>query len=586
MADDSVSVRIDLDSGKAKKELKNFESDSVKFGEGFGKKFASGFAIGVAAIGASLVYIYKNATEAAIKQENAVNRLNQSLISSGRFSQQASEDMQRFASELQKVTIVGDETTIELLAFANTMADTNEQAKKMVKAALDLSAATGMSAESAVRNLGKSLGGLAGELGESVKEVRTLTAEQLKAGAAIDLLAKKYDGFAESQKRTFSGARQGVLNAMSDTLESIGKTSPMTISLLNQLEVAILKFNDRLAKAMGDSNFLKPFLDNLILFARAVNNLIFVPLELAFNLIRNGFNAIRLFMQNQLNVFAQIASKISSFFSPDSEISRNLALFAETTQETLSEFATKTKDSILNTFDFSATEKIDGFLGAVQESVNTASLAVEQSLSPISSGGGAVQRLTVGFEEIKKSFTDTANKIKFDAKTIADTLRTTLVSGVSNAFVAFGNALATGQNAMSAFGKSILSTLGGLAIQIGNFFVAVGIGMSAVSTFLGLKGGAAIAAGIGLITLGGVLQGIGSGPSSSGAQPTSGQSGVAPTSPVGPPDDISQVVSPSEQIKPSLTLNIQGNVLDRRQTGLEIAEVLRETFLTNDIRIA
>ena len=70
------------------------------------------------------------------------------------------------ASALQQVTTAGDEAIIEQQAFLASLKFTEEQIKEIIPVALDLSAATGISLESAVRNTAKTFSGLSGELGD------------------------------------------------------------------------------------------------------------------------------------------------------------------------------------------------------------------------------------------------------------------------------------------------------------------------------------------------------------------------------------------------------------------------------------
>lgn len=169
--------------------------------------------IGGALVGATLAYK---------KQEQAVNKLNQAMINSGDYTAEASKSMQDFAAQLQKTSTYGDETIIDMLALAKSFGFANDEAKKMVEAAANLAAGTGMSLESAVKNLGKTMSGLTGELGESLPALRELTAEQLKSGAAIDLVAQKFKGAAEAQAAG-TGSIDQAKNAIGDFLETIGK---------------------------------------------------------------------------------------------------------------------------------------------------------------------------------------------------------------------------------------------------------------------------------------------------------------------------------------------------------------------------
>jgi len=253
-------VDIVIDPILGARAVKKVESDLVKAGQKAGKeageKAGSGFGKGftgtlksatrallsfkgvaVAAAGAiGSAFAAREVIQAAARQQDAVNNLNASLARIGEFSQQSSRDLQDFASQLQQVTKFGDEAVLEQLAFAQGLGATADQSKRIVAAAADLSAALNIDLNSATRNVARTLGGFAGELGEVIPELKNLSAEQLRAGAAIDLLAGKFQGLASQQVKTFSGAIAQLKNAFGDTLESIGALvtqSPSVIAAIN-----------------------------------------------------------------------------------------------------------------------------------------------------------------------------------------------------------------------------------------------------------------------------------------------------------------------------------------------------------------
>ena len=90
--------------------------------------------------------------QAAQVQEDAINQLNTALALAGDFSIEASQDLQAYASQLQSMTVIGDEAILKQLSLAKAFGASNEQSKKLVEAAIDLSAATGISLDSAVKN--------------------------------------------------------------------------------------------------------------------------------------------------------------------------------------------------------------------------------------------------------------------------------------------------------------------------------------------------------------------------------------------------------------------------------------------------
>ena len=136
------------------------------------------------------------------------------------------------ASALQQVTTAGDEAIIEQQAFLASLKFTEEQIKEIIPVALDLSAATGISLESAVRNTAKTFSGLSGELGELIPQLRDLTAEEMKAGEAVKVMADLFGGQAVKQAETMAGAIEQAKNAAGDAAESIGDLlAPSVISV-------------------------------------------------------------------------------------------------------------------------------------------------------------------------------------------------------------------------------------------------------------------------------------------------------------------------------------------------------------------
>lgn len=126
------------------------------------------------------------------------------------------------ASEIQSRSVIGDEVIISQQAYLASLGRTEQEIKDMIEASVQLSAATGMSLESAVKNLAKTYGGLTGELGESIPKLKELTAEQLKSGEAVKFVLNNYKGYAETAAKNGLGAMKQLKNAWDDLLEQVG----------------------------------------------------------------------------------------------------------------------------------------------------------------------------------------------------------------------------------------------------------------------------------------------------------------------------------------------------------------------------
>lgn len=159
------------------------------------------------------------------------------------------------ASELQSRSILGDEVIIGQQAYLASLGMTEAQIGKVIEAAAQLSVATGMTLESAVKNLAKTFGGLTGELGESIPKLKEFTTEQLKNGEAVDFILENYKGFAETAAKEGLGAVKQLKNAWGDFLEQIGSTMLPAVNNLAQA----------LSRAVGVLQSMSPLSQKLII---------------------------------------------------------------------------------------------------------------------------------------------------------------------------------------------------------------------------------------------------------------------------------------------------------------------------------
>jgi len=210
---------------ESKKGLNSASSGLKKFKTGATAAFkaasiaAAAATAAVGAVGAAamkLVDIYGKQESAEIKLAAAAR--NNPLIDGT-----SVRGLMESATALQKISIFGDEAIIPLQALGVSMGYTQDQINSVSTAAVDLASATGMSLESAFRNLYKSLGGVGGELGELIPSVRGLTEEQLKAGAAIEVVNQQFGGMAEAVAGSVTGIREQLKNLFGDFLEGLGE---------------------------------------------------------------------------------------------------------------------------------------------------------------------------------------------------------------------------------------------------------------------------------------------------------------------------------------------------------------------------
>tara|TARA_R100000152_G_C6765387_1_gene190190 strand:- start:177 stop:1763 length:1587 start_codon:yes stop_codon:yes gene_type:complete len=196
--------------GKTEKELKGLNASLGKMTKAVGVVSAAYFGA------TGLISGVMGAVDAFSRQEEAEKKLRFALGSN-------TQALLNQASALQKVTKFGDEAIIEQQTFLASLKFSEDQIKSIIPVALDLSEATGITLESAVRNTAKTFSGLAGELGELVPQLRGLTKEQMMAGDAVKVMGELFAGQAQAGAKTLSGQLEQLKNTLGDTAEAFGE---------------------------------------------------------------------------------------------------------------------------------------------------------------------------------------------------------------------------------------------------------------------------------------------------------------------------------------------------------------------------
>ena len=202
---------------KSEKEIKGVSNSLGGLAKKAGIAAAAYFGTGM------LLDAVKQSVTAFAQQEQAEKKLE---FAAGSMS----TSLIKQAQALQRVTRFGDEAIIAQQAYLASLGLTEDQIKDTISASLDLSAATGMSLESAVMNTSKTLSGMAGELGEKLGPgFRELSQEALKAGDGIKFIAEQFGGTAVADAETFTGQIDQMWNAFGDLQEELGERFAPTI---------------------------------------------------------------------------------------------------------------------------------------------------------------------------------------------------------------------------------------------------------------------------------------------------------------------------------------------------------------------
>lgn len=636
-----AEIILDLDSLKA--QLKTAEGDSEKAAKSIGnniggnieKKMGEGFSslgahiLGIASVIAG-AFTLKAVIHAAVEAEDAVNSFNSALQVSGNFSVAASNSFQEYAKSLQKITTFGDDLIVQNAAVLASMGKLKgEGLEKATKAALDLSAGLNIDVSTAFNLIAKAATGNTEVLrryGLKVKEVGDVNTD---FASALKKVNDTFGGMAESKVNTFSGAMSQLKNNFGDVLEEIGLSITKS-KFLEKVIITLSSYFSILAKKIEElvngRDIIKELANVLLSVAKVIVQYVLPPIELLFNILKTGVLTIATLFVGLISILSLVAEGISKYLVKpivdflggalgklislvDKDLGRSIETFVKESTSAVTEgfgtinqkadtvfegLSAKTKESASKIYDFSATKASENFIAKTDEFINAAEPAANDGSKRLAKAftdplQGAWEYITLGFRSAFGQIALTSELFRAGLQTKLNSAFASFRDGFVNAFAAIGQAMVKGEDAFGAFGKVILGMFGDLAIQLGSFYLLLGLG----NLFLNPAAAAGqIAAGIGLGILGGALKAMGSGGgATAGAAPAAAAGGGVAASTDGgiaPMSTETTAAAAIEKAPPStsITVQVQGNILDRKETGLALAEVIQETFGSNGIVFA
>lgn len=585
--DGTITIGIELDDGTIKKAAVNINELGQKLGDDFGKRVSGGIDKSFTGIAIQFQAIAKVASKAfdvvanvvgkavdeAIGAEQALVRFNATLANMGKFSKEASLDFQDFAKNLQNVGTVSDDAVIDAATSLISIGKlSGESLKQASQASVNLAAGLGTDLNSAFDLVAKAAAGNTAALGRYGIKVDESIPKSERFAAVLTTIQDRFGGLDVARANTFGGALTQLSNAFNDIFENIGNlitNSPTLVAVIKFVSEKFRELSGSIDKFGKQGDVFKPIVDGAIQFARVIN-LIFLPLEKIGQIGKFVFEEIRFGIQQSVAAVGKLGAGIGNVLSSigviSDEANQNLQTFADSSQEVMLQFVANTREAGAAIISgLSITAPVDLFLTDLQRAVDTAAPLTDQIKNNFKATGDAV-----------------VSSMALTAKQLAGLVNNALVNVVSQAVQGLVTNIAKGKNAFQGLLKTIGGIFGDMLIQIGTTVLLAGIGMEAIrASIVGLTGGPAIFAGIALIAAGALLKALSGG--GGGEQPTTVQPAGAGGVPGSP--DVGGIGEQPEQDrnrKTEVAINIQGNVLDRKETGLEIANVLQEYFDTQD----
>ena len=206
------------EANKAQQEMNNRFGKLGTAVKDFASKFKAAF------VGAAVLGSLKRGAELSGEFHRTTALLAASLENVGRA--QDIKKLQDFASELERVTGVSDETHRELISLALQLGFTGDRAVDATIASIGMANAMGSNANEAMKQLAKTQTGLLEETIRMVGPIRELTKEELKLGKAVDVAKENFESFVgatSAGEGTVSRGMTEMSNGLDNMLESFGR---------------------------------------------------------------------------------------------------------------------------------------------------------------------------------------------------------------------------------------------------------------------------------------------------------------------------------------------------------------------------
>lgn len=604
MADPVVTIKLEADSSGVDKTFKQVKQKAEREGNSIADSFKGGFAklgidFGGLAKGAGIVgaialaykgfnTVLSTGFREAQATEDAINSLNTALKNTGQFTTRASEELVKYAQSLSDVTTVGGDAIISASSLIQSLGGLERDGlKRATKAALDLSAALGIDLNSAARLVGKAASGETRPLSSYGLAIEKGKDNAETFANALLKLEGRFGGAAESKVNTFSGALAqlniefgdlskavvGYLTNSSLLQGAIRLTTSLvkaTTNLINpdegtldeQITRSIAKLDELTAKRERYSRLAR--IDALGFKNDSQKNLEATNLEI--EALEKKISSLRIQndLQREQDRLASNKTPTTLGVAPEDlqRIRENARLIGLTEEQVLLENFERNKMMLQELRRVDIEEQ---FLTEAEFKNRMLELErqYQEQLGNIKKKGAEDQT------DIQKR---TAN-LNMQLNAMASQA---IAKATSMGIQSMVKSFILGEKSGESFFQSLIGMLGDMAIAMGEVTILAGVAMSSL---FNLSAGQALIAGAGLVALGTVLKSFAGG--KDGMNVGDGGGAVSTFE-----STTGSIVDQQERAEPEtkVVVNIQGSVLDSDETGLRIANILKEASLNNNVK--
>jgi hypothetical protein len=244
---------VSAELNKIKRDVKSFsssaQSESKKSSSAFDgitkslKGLAAGY-IGIQGV-MKVIAFGKEATQAFLAQDEAVNKLSASLVAAGLDAEKITPHFEKLANEMQNQTRYGNELIISQMAYAKNLGITADNLEVATRAAIGLAAKLRVDLSTAMGLVAKASQGNTTMLSRYNIVIDQSLSKQEKFNEVLRLGGESF-GLAEKDAQSYAGQLDQLKNKHGDQLKIIGRELiPMQIAW-NEVMLAGVKLINRL----------------------------------------------------------------------------------------------------------------------------------------------------------------------------------------------------------------------------------------------------------------------------------------------------------------------------------------------------
>ena len=232
----TLSIKLSLNDKQFQSSLKKSMRSMKQFGnnmKSIGRTISTGLTLPIIAFGAASVKAFDEQIKAETKLRTALGD-----------SAEAFDVLKKQAQDLQKITIFGDEATLEAQSFLAQLGLNADAILRLTPLIQDFATAQGIQLTDAAKLVAKSVGSSTNALSRYGLQIEGTVGEQDRLESAVNALTKAFGGQSEAIAKEGLGPLQQLKNELGDVSEKFGE---IVLEFIDPLTKGLEKISDALS---------------------------------------------------------------------------------------------------------------------------------------------------------------------------------------------------------------------------------------------------------------------------------------------------------------------------------------------------